>query len=135
MDPSKNRIATCMCRALKVSTQGEPFRVSICHCLDCKVRSGSAFAYQARWKNEDIRIDGEYGTYVRLHEDGDRAEFNFCRQCGSNVFYRIESMPGITAVAVGAFADPRFYHPEYSVYETRKHAWVTLPKDGMEHFD
>jgi len=34
---------------------------------------------------------------------------------------------GRVAVAVGAFADPAFPPPRASVYDSRRHPWVTLP--------
>ena len=36
------------------------------------------------------------------------------------------------AVPVGAFADNTFPPPRISVWEDRKHAWVSVP-DGAEH--
>ena len=38
------------------------------------------------------------------------------------------------AVPVGAFADPAFPPPRVSVYEVRRHPWVSVP-DGAEHWD
>ena len=38
------------------------------------------------------------------------------------------------AIAVGVFAEPGFPGPTVSVYESRKHAWVTVPA-GIEHYD
>ena len=43
------RTATCRCGQLRAECQGEPVRVSVCHCLDCQKRTGSVFAAQARW--------------------------------------------------------------------------------------
>ena len=63
-----------------------------------------------------------------------RGEFRFCPTCGSTVYYDIDDMPGFIAVPVGAFADPTFPPPVFSVYEARKHAWVGLP-DNIEHMD
>ena len=124
-----------MCKALTLTAHGEPVRISICHCLDCKVRSGSAFSFQARWKNEAIQIKGEYRTYVRIHDDGDEARFHFCPHCSSQIFYQTQSMPDLTAIAVGAFADPQFPEPHYSVYEERKHSWIQLVSETMEHYE
>jgi hypothetical protein len=36
------------------------------------------------------------------------------------------------AIPVGAFADSSFPAPTFSVYEDRKHSWVTMPPD-IEH--
>ena len=39
------------------------------------------------------------------------------------------------AIPIGRFADPAFPPPEYSVYEERKHGWVQIVGDGVEHYD
>jgi hypothetical protein len=41
----------------------------------------------------------------------------------------------LPAIATGAFADPDFLQPHYSVWEGRKHPWVTIKGDGIEHYD
>jgi hypothetical protein len=41
-------------------------------------------------------------------------------------------MPGMTAVAIGAFANPLFPAPQFSNYEDRKHAWVAVLGDAVE---
>ncbi len=43
-------------------------------------------------------------------------------------------MPGFVAVPVGVFAEPTFPPPTYSIYEARKHRWVTVPGD-VDHHD
>ena len=51
------QLASCRCGQLKATVAGDSVRVSVCHCLNCKKRSGSAFAVQARWPKEDVAID------------------------------------------------------------------------------
>lgn len=48
------------------------------------------------------------------------------------MYYVLDSGPDVFAIPVGAFADPAFPPPNFSVWESRKHAWVTLPP-GIEH--
>jgi hypothetical protein len=128
------RQAQCQCGQLSVRTHGEPFRVSVCHCLACQRRSGSVFATQARFRDAQVQIEGEAREWTRQGDEGGIAMFSFCPVCGSTVYYRNQGQPGVIAVAMGAFADPRFPAPAHSVYEARKHAWVTLP-GGIEHHD
>jgi hypothetical protein len=129
------RVATCRCGQLRVTCTGEPVRVSVCHCLECQKRSGSAFAFQARWPDAQVETAGTFSTWSRTGDSGKSATFRFCPTCGATVAYTSEAMPGLTAVAVGAFADPSFPPPHYSVYEERKHGWVAITGDGIEHFD
>lgn len=127
------RTATCRCGQLTASCEGEPVRVSVCHCLECQRRSGSVFATQARWPNEQVTISGTFSVWERIADSGHRATYKFCPVCGSTLAYIIEGWPGLTAIPVGAFADPNFPKPRFSVYEHRKHSWAEVPGDGVEH--
>ena len=126
------RRATCGCGRLVAECAGEPVRVSVCHCLDCQRRSGSAFSAQARFPEEAVVVSGEARTWRKIGDEGSVADFGFCPNCGSTVFYRIDAMPGLIAIPIGAFADPTFPAPRYSVYENRKHAWVAILGEEVE---
>ena len=128
------RQAQCSCGQLKVTCNGDPVRVSICHCLACQRRTGSPFGQQARWSAEHVKVDGVATSWVRTGDDGMKITFRFCPTCGATVYYDIDGMPGVIAVPVGAFADPSFPPPTFSVYEARKHGWVEVP-DEAEHMD
>ena len=119
------RTASCSCGQLKVSCTGEPVRVSMCHCLACQKRTGSAFGIQARWPAESVTIEGRAQEYVRVGDEGSSATFRFCPTCGAIVYWDNDSMPGMIAVPVGAFADPTFPPPTIMVYGVRRHAWAT----------
>ncbi len=127
-----SRTATCRCGQLRADCNGDPVRVSVCHCLECQKRSGSAFATQARWPDADVTLTGEFRTWERIADSGHKATYRFCPTCGSTLAYVIEGWPGVTAIPVGAFADPDFPAPKFSVYEHRKHAWVTINSDGLQ---
>src|SRR4051812_21115453 len=126
------REAACSCGQLRLTVEGDPFRISMCHCLACQRRTGSAFGMQARWTADQVGIDGRYSDYVRVSDDGEKRTFHFCPDCGATVFYDSENAPDAIAVPIGAFADPSFPQPSVSVWEERKVPWVTLP-GGMEH--
>lgn len=130
---SSSRTAQCSCGQLQIVCSGEPIRVSICHCLACQRRTGSPFGEQARWPATNVQTRGRATEYVRVGDEGGRITQRFCPTCGSTVYYDIDSMPGVIAVPVGAFADPAFPSPTFSVYEDRKHGWVVLPDEGIEH--
>lgn len=129
-----DRLASCCCGKLVARVRGEPVRISICHCLACQRRSGSAFAAQARFPAEAVTIEGPSTEYVRVGDEGGRARFHFCPVCGTTVFYTPDALPDVVVIPVGAFADPNFPQPRVSVYESRMHGWLGLPEE-MEHID
>lgn len=128
-----SRLASCSCGQLTAQVVGEPVRISICHCLACQRRTGSVFGQQARFLRDDVTISGNSTAYVRVGDEGSRISFHFCPQCGSTVYYKPEGLEAFVAIPVGAFADPGFPAPEYSVYESRKHSWVVPPSEA-EHW-
>lgn len=110
-------------------------RVSVCHCLACQRRSGSAFATQARFPEARVKVEGDARTWVSTADSGATATFRFCPVCGSTVAYTNEKLPGVVAVPVGAFADPTFPSPRFSVWEERKHPWTVVLGEDVEHID
>jgi len=129
------RRASCSCGQLAVTCEGEPVRISICHCLACQKRTGSVFGAQARFRRDQVGpIEGRAATYVRRGDSGKELRFHFCPGCGSTVYWELDNVPDVIAVAVGGFADPGFPAPRVSVYESRRHPWAPLPRDpAMEH--
>ena len=125
--------ASCRCGQLRAVATGTPTRISVCHCLDCQKRSGSAFAAQVRFAVADVVITGKANTYIATGENG-AAHFHFCPACGSTVTYTNDSMPGVIAIALGAFDHPYFVTPTVSVWEERQHEWLEIAGD-IEHFD
>jgi hypothetical protein len=50
------------------------------------------------------------------------------------VHYSIEGkFDGLIAIPLGAFADPQFPPPIFSVWEKRKHRWLEILGDQVEH--
>ncbi|HEU0284807.1 MAG TPA: GFA family protein [Sphingomicrobium sp.] len=126
--------ASCRCGQLKANVTGLPVRVSVCHCLNCKKRSGSAFAVQARWPAELVTIEGQSKSWVIVADSGNPATFYFCPECGSDVYYEINGkFDGLIAIPLGAFDDPYFLQPGFSVWEERKNSWVEILGEDVEH--
>jgi hypothetical protein len=134
------RTASCRCGQLRATVTGEAVRVSVCHCLNCKKRSGSAFAVQARWPSAQVQIEGQSKTFAIVADSGNRATFHFCPECGSDVYYEIDGkfddkFNDLMAIPVGLFDEPFFATPSYSVWEQRKHEWVEIVGNGIDHID
>jgi len=127
--------ASCRCGQLKAVATGDPVRVSVCHCLNCKKRSGSAFAAQVRFPAERVTFEGRSSSHVMRGDSGNPARFHFCPECGTDVYYVIEGkFDGLVAIPLGTFEDPfAFPEPQYSVYENRKYDWVQISGETIEH--
>lgn len=111
-------------------------RVSMCHCLACQRRTGSAFGLQARFADAQVvEARGTGTTYARTADSGGVVTSTFCPICGSTIALRLDRLPGFVVVPVGAFADPSFAAPSVSVYEARRHAFCRFAELEAERID
>jgi hypothetical protein len=118
------RTASCSCGNLRAVCEGEPQKVSLCHCLACQKRTGSTYGIAAFFRDDDVVVHGRSSLYTRQGESGFAVTFHFCPGCGSTVFWKPQRVPDLTAVAAGAFADPTFPKPENAVHLETRHSWV-----------
>lgn len=109
----------CLCGNLRIEATEQPYRVGICHCLDCRKHHGALFNASAIFPEDAVRIDGEAREY---------AGRVFCPRCGSSVFGR---SPGEIEVALGALDAPDQFQPTYELWTCRREAW--LPDFAMRH--
>lgn len=127
--------ARCQCGQVTMTCEGDPVRVSICHCLACQRRSGSAFAAQIRFPRDRIHVSGTAKDFLRTADSGNRIFQQFCPECGTGTSYYMEDNPGVVAIPMGLFDPPYFATPTFSVYEMRKHPWLDITAPGIAHSD
>ena len=127
------RRAECQCGQLSATCSGEPYRISVCHCLACKRKTGSAFGFGAWFPTGDVLIDGSAKEFVRIGDNGGHITNRFCSSCGTTVLWSIDTLPGVVAVSAGNFADLSFPPPTASVYhESRRFPWVEIRAEPLE---
>jgi hypothetical protein len=131
----ESRTAACHCGDLELLCIGSPRKISMCHCLDCKRRTGSAFSVAVFYQRDLIKVKrGITKSFERASAGGFTVRFHFCTRCGSNTYWEPLRAPELLGVALGAFADPRFPQPTQSVWTRDKQVWVVIP-DEMTKFE
>ena len=63
----------------------------------------------------------------RAADSGRNIRCYFCPDCGSTVYWEGDIYPTICGIAVGAFADPDFPPPTFSIWEEALHSWSQVP--------
>ena len=54
----------CLCGNVRFVASGRPYRVGICHCLDCRKHHGALFHASASSSQGAVKIDGETRDYA-----------------------------------------------------------------------
>ncbi|MEO4049190.1 GFA family protein [Pseudomonas sp. CAU 1711] len=102
----------CLCGAVRILATGRPYRVGICHCLDCRKHHGALFNACAVFPQAAVRIEGEVGDYCGRC---------FCPRCGSSVFARTADE---IEVHLGALDAPDQLRPTYELWTLRRESWL-----------
>jgi hypothetical protein len=112
-------IGGCLCADVRLRASGEPWRVGICHCLDCRKHHGALFFAAAIFPQEAVAIEGETRDYAGRH---------FCPRCGSSVFARSGDE---IEVHLGSLDAPDQLTPTYENWTVRREGW--LPPFRLAH--
>ncbi|HEU4956595.1 MAG TPA: GFA family protein [Sphingomicrobium sp.] len=102
----------CLCGDVRVAASGPPYRVGICHCLDCRKHHGALFQAFAIFPADAVTIVGQTGEYAGRH---------FCPRCGSSLY----SCSGDEIeVNLGSLDAPDQLSPTYELWTIRRESWL-----------
>jgi len=114
---------TCRCGQVRFAVRGEPKRVGICHCMDCRQASGSAFTFYGIWPTAQFEREGDTSGF-RGRE--------FCPRCGSRLFSIDETEAEINLGTLTAA--PTSLTPSYELWIKRREPWLR-PVEGAEQYE
>ncbi|PQA87508.1 GFA family protein [Hyphococcus luteus] len=102
----------CLCGDIRFEASGAPYRVGLCHCLDCRKHHGALFHASAIFPASAVTVEGETRDYEGRH---------FCPRCGSSVFSRSADE---IELHLGSFDAPDRFKPTYELWTIRRESWL-----------
>jgi hypothetical protein len=102
----------CLCGDVRILATGRPYRVGLCHCLDCRKHHGALFHASAIFPQDAVTITGATNEY---------AGRVFCPRCGSSVFSRSADE---IEVSLGSLDAPDQFMPTYELWTIRREQWL-----------
>lgn len=111
----------CLCGKVRFTASGRPYRVGLCHCLDCRKHHGALFHASAIFPGTSVIVIGETHAYAGRH---------FCPACGSSVFSRSDDEIEIN---LGSLDAPDQFVPSYELWTIRRESW--LPPFALKHYE
>ncbi|PKM29707.1 MAG: aldehyde-activating protein [Gammaproteobacteria bacterium HGW-Gammaproteobacteria-11] len=102
----------CLCGKVRITATGRPYRVGLCHCMDCRKHHGALFHASAIFPQDAVTIEGETRAYQGRY---------FCPHCGSSVFSRTADE---IEVNLGSLDAPDQFVPTYELWVERREGWL-----------
>lgn len=122
--------AICACGQLSITVNATPTLHGVCHCTNCKRRTGSAFGISAYFERSAVvNQHGKSAVYAFDHTVlNHKQERHFCTECGTTLFWFVSSMPEKIGIAGGCFAPATVGEPDASYRDNKREPWVCLPE-------
>ena len=102
----------CLCGDVRFEAVGRPYRVGMCHCLDCRKHHGALFHASAIFPQDAVTVAGVTRDYAGRH---------FCPRCGSSVFGRSGDEVEVNLESLDATDQ---LVPTYELWTVRRESWL-----------
>jgi len=103
---------SCRCGDVRITASGDPLRVGLCHCFDCRKHHGTPFHASAIFDESKVTITGETKSYKERY---------FCPRCGSPVFSRTGNEVEIN---IGTLNEANIFTPSYELWTVSREDWL-----------
>lgn len=124
----------CFCGAVRYRLRAAPMFVHCCHCRDCQLQTGGAFAINALIETSNVElIAGEPRPIAMKTQSGYPHQIFRCPSCQSAV-WSAYGMPGVSFIRVATLDAPGALTPDVHIYTRSKLPWMRLP-EGARAFE
>jgi hypothetical protein len=116
----------CHCGEIAFEADIDPKAVSVCHCTDCQILTGTAFRTSVPVPAAQFKLRrGTPKTYVKMAENGNPRRQGFCGNCGTPIYASAaEENPTSYAVRVGAINQRAALAPHRQIWRRSALGWV-----------
>lgn len=116
----------CLCGDVSYEVSGDPLICVACHCKNCQRQAGSALSIIVGVAEDAVTINGELKTYNDTGDSGASVRRQFCPNCGSPVFTRLEPEGAPLFIKAGTLDDTSSLKPAFHCYTKSAQAWFEM---------
>jgi hypothetical protein len=115
----------CHCGRIAFEAEVDPGAVTICHCTDCQMLSGSTFRANVRTPAAQFVVrSGTPKSYVKTAESGNKRRHAFCGDCGTPIYACAIEDPPSYSLRVGTITQRSALSPRRQIWRRSALPWV-----------
>ena len=117
----------CHCGAIAYEAEIDPAQVSICHCTDCQMITGTVYRLSVPAPADKFKLTrGAPRIYLKRTADSGRIRAHgFCSDCGSPMYATQPENPHTYTLRVGNMAQRNELPPQRQMWTKSRLPWVT----------
>ena len=111
----------CQCGAVRYRIAGEPILAAMCHCSMCRRANAApavAWAMYAQAQVEFTRAE------PRTYTSSPGCRRGFCPECGSQITFSADYIPGLIDITIGSMDEPDRVAPTLHYWESKRLPWL-----------
>ena len=107
----------CHCGQITYSAEVDPEKVSLCHCSDCQMFTGSAYRVNVPAAKENfVLLGSEPASYVKTADSGNKRRHTFCPNCGTPVYSSAVTDPQSFSLRIGCLNERSRLSPKRQIW-------------------
>ena len=121
----------CHCGKIRYEAEVDPTKVTVCHCTDCQMLTGSAFRANVQAPAASFVLHGTPRIYIKTAESGNRRAHAFCPDCGTPVYSAAINDPPFYSLRVGCLEQRAQLVPARQIWCQSALGW-SMNLEGVE---
>lgn len=116
---------SCLCGGVQFTFDGPLAPIQMCHCQQCRKSQGTAFVTNMPVDNDRFKVT--HGAEKVTEFESTAGKFRaFCSTCGSPIYSRLSSLPGVHRVRAGTLNEDLDTPLEFHIFVADKANWWTI---------
>lgn len=120
----------CQCGSVRYRIAGAPVLAAICHCSMCRRAHAAPAVAWAMYAQGQVQFTkNEPQSYA----SSDQAKRGFCANCGTQLTFTADFLPGLIDIAIGSLDHPQALQPTLHYWHSKHLAWAEFADDLPRH--
>lgn len=96
---------SCLCGGVQFEIEGAIPPIQICHCMQCRKAQGTALVTNVPIETKAFTLR-QGGELLASYESSPGKVRVFCKQCGSPIFSKRDTLPDVLRIRLGLINEP-----------------------------
>lgn len=114
----------CLCGAVKYRYLAEITETIICHCADCRLAQGTAFAFNSPIQKQFFILDQGKEALKEYFHTAQKARV-FCQYCASPLYSYRQDLPEIIRLRLGTVTEGEIPSPQQEFYTDQAFGFIS----------
>jgi len=120
----------CQCGHIRYEIVGEPMLTAVCHCTMCRRAHAAPAVAWAMFEESQVKLTKHE---PKQHQSSENAQRGFCAECGTQITFTADFLPGLIDISIGSLDNPESIVPSLHCWHAKHLSWAEFADDLPRH--